>query len=221
MEHRTKSAIRLGLLVIAWLGVVGAAAGFFLPWALLDVKYKGVTGSLNQVTQGTPLAGLTKRLTKEVGRVTLKVKRGAGVVTGELPDLSKIPTQVSGFEIPQFANRADAKVVLALAEVLTGQQQLGAKSYVVYLLPGLALIGVVFATLLKRVRVVCALLGLVCVAVAGAGFYKLLTVKTDTLLVAITFGRGLWLSLWSYVGIGLAAIGLAMLPSPPRAASRP
>jgi len=53
--------------------------------------------------------------------------------------------------------------------------------------------------------------GIVCLVVAGGGFWKLLTTKTETLLVAITIEQGLWLSLWAYVGIGLAALVLAAL----------
>ena len=205
---------RRGLLGLVWLSVVGAVVGFFLPWASLDVKYRQVTGQVNQLAEGTPFQDLAEQLKQKVGRVVIHVKHGAETIAGELPDLSTIPTQVSGAQIPQLANRKDVHVVVALAEMLTGQQQLGARSYVVYLLPGLAALCGLVVTLGRRWRVVCLLLGVGCLAISGFGFWKLTTTKTDTLLVAITIESGLWLSLWAYVGLGLAAVLLALLAFP-------
>ena len=203
--------LEFGVIGLVWLSVAAAIVGFVLPWATVDVKYRGITEQFDQVTRGTPLEQLAGKLTKELGRVAITVKRGAETVTGELPDLSEIPTQVSGAQVPQLANRQDVQVVLALTEMLTGQRELGAKSHAVYLLPGLALVCGLLVTIARRVRLVCAPVGIVCLVVAGGGFWKLLTTKTETLLVAITIEQGLWLSLWAYVGIGLAALVLAAL----------
>lgn len=202
--------LRVGLLGLAWLSVGAALVGFVLPWAMLEVEY----------VQGTALEELAGKLGQELGRVVVSVKRGAETVTGELPDLSQIADEVSGIQIPQLANRKDAKVVLALAEMLTGphtkifgvgagQRELGAKSYAVYLVPGLALLCGLLLTGAGRARAVCLLLAFLCFGIAGAGFWKLLTTKTDTLLVGIVIGQGLWMSLWAYVGLGVAAMGLA------------
>jgi hypothetical protein len=205
---------RRGLLGLVWLSVVGAVVGFFLPWASLDVKYRQVTDQVNQLAEGTPFQDLAEQLKQKVGRLVIHVKHGAETIAGELPDLSTIPTQVSGVQIPQLANRQDIQVVMALTEMLTGQRELGAKSYAVYLVPGLACLAALMVTLLRWVRLVCLLVGLLCCAVAAGGFWKLLTTETDTLLVAITIERGLWLSLWAYVGLGLAAVLLALLAFP-------
>jgi len=203
-----RRVIGLGSIGLVWLSAAAAVRGFFLPWATLDVKQPAIPGQISQVAQGTPRDELAGRLTERIGRVAIQVKRGAETVTGELPDLSKIPTQVSGVEIPQLANRQDVQVVLVLAEMLTGQRKLGAKSYAVYLLPGLALVCALLVTFTRRMGI---LVGIVCLPVAGIGFWKLLTTETGTPLVSITIGQGLWLSLGSYVGLGLAAIVLACL----------
>ena len=190
-----------GCLGLVWLSVVAAVVGFVLPWATLDVKATRLVGRATQLVEGAPL-----------GNVVIQLKRGAETVTGKLPDLSQIPTQVNGPQIPQLVNRQDAQVVLALTEMLTGERQVGAKSYVVYLVPGLAILCGILVTLASRVRVACLLVGVVCVTVAGVGLWKLLTAKMETLLVAITIGQGLWLSLWAYVGLGVFAMVLALLP---------
>ncbi len=213
--RRMVIAVCLGM---SWISAALAITGFFLPWATLDVKASRLAGQLGQVagpvgqvTQDTPLQGLASSLRKHVGKVVIHVKRGAEVVTGELPDLSTIPTQVSGVEIPRLANRHDVQVVVALAEMLAGQRDVGKKSYAVYLLPGLALVCGILMTLARRVRLVCSVVGVVCLGVAGVGCWKLLTTNTETLLVSITIGQGLWLSLWAYAGLGLSALALAML----------
>ena len=189
-----------------WIGVAAAMIGFVLPWATMDLKAARLAGQWGQAIPGSDLQILAGHLASNVGRVTLKIKRGAETITGELPDLSKIPTSVNGPQIPEWTNRQDSQVVMALAEMLAGQRDLGAKSYAVYLLPGLALLVGVLVTLAGRARAVCVVLGAACLAIAGLGFWKLLTTKTDTLLVAITIGPGLWLSCWAYTGLGVCAL---------------
>jgi hypothetical protein len=46
-------------------------------------------------------------------------------------------------------------------------------------------------------------------AVAGVGFWELLTINTRELF-GVQIERGLWLSLWAYVGIALAAWAAAL-----------
>ena len=205
-----RTLLRVTAIIGVWLSVAAALKGFVEPWAHLDVKYRTVTGAVDQAVQDTPLEELTRQLTKGLSRVVVKVKRGAETITGELSDLSKVPEEVTGAQIPQWANRQDAKVVLALAEIVTGQRQLGAKSYAVYLVPGAALLFGILLTAAGRLRLLCGLIALLCLAAAGGGFWKLLTTDTNTLLVDITIGRGLWMSLWAYAGLGLCALLLAL-----------
>ena len=174
--------MRQAAIGLAWLSAVIAVVGFLQPWAHLDVKE-------------IPLKGLDKRL----GRVTVMLKQG-------------VPQQVSGIQIPRMANREEAKLAAALMELVTKKRQdVGLKSYAVYLMPGLALLGALVLTAFGHRTP--AALGVLAAAslVAGVGFWKLLTIDTNTLLIAITIGRGLWWSLWAYVGLAAAA-GLAIMP---------
>lgn len=194
-----------------WISVAASVIGFVLPWATLDVKAARLPGQLGQALPGADLQALAGKLTSKIGRVTIQFKRGTETIAGELlPDLATIPASVSGFEIPQLANRQDAKVAIAFAEMFAGQRGLGAKSYAVYLVPGLALLVGVLVTLARRLRVVCGGIGGACLAIAGLGLWKLLTMKPDALLAAVTLGPGLWLSVWAYVGLGICAILLAL-----------
>jgi len=199
---------RIGL-GLAWVSVAAAGIGFLLPWASIELHEPEV---LRQLRQLAPAQETVSGLTKDVGRIVARIKRGTEVVTGELPSLSDIPQQVSGAQIPRMVNQRNAQVAIALVELLTTtRHRLGLKSYVVYVVPGLALLCGVLLTLLGARRAIAAGVAGLCLVVAAIGGWKLLTAPTASLLVSITIERGLWLSLWAYVGLALAAV-LHLLP---------
>ena len=202
---------RIGL----WLGWVSGSLtvlAFFLPWAHIDVREPGAMKQLRSAIQEQDLVD---GLMKKVGRVTVEVRRGTETITGDLPSLKDMPRQVSGVQIPQMANQKNAKVAMALVEMLTNKRQdTGMKSYAVYLVPGLTLLGALLLTILAGSAIVSIGVALLSLAIAGIGFWKLLTTNTRTLFIAITIGPGLWLSLWSYVGLALAAL-LQLTPRQP------
>jgi hypothetical protein len=201
--------MRSVLTALVWVCVAAAMAGFVLPWALVDVREPSALTQLRESAPGQELLGA---LTKRVGRITAEVRRGAETVTGELPDLEAIPRQISGAQIPRLANQQNTRAALAVAELLMGRRQhLGAKSYAVYLLPGLALLCALLVTFLGRARSVILGSAAVCAAVSGAGFWKLLTADTQALFIAVTIGPGLWLSLWAYAGLAAASGLLALV----------
>ena len=145
-------------------------------------------------------------LTKKIGRVAVEVRRGTETITGDLPTLSDIPQQVSGAQIPQMANQKNAKVATSLLELLTRErQQIGLKSYAVYLVPGIALLCGLLLTVVGQRTAVAVGIAAVSLGIAGTGFWKLLTTNTQALFVAIRIGPGLWISLWAYVALALAA----------------
>lgn len=203
----SKSVVWVG----SWASAILAVVAFFLPWAHIDVSEPEL---VHQVRRTVQEQGLMDTLSKKIGRVAVTVRRGAETFTGELPSLSDLPRQVSGIQIPQLANQQHSQVVIALVELFTNtRQHIGLKSYAVYLVPGLACLAALLLTLFRPRPVTMAVVGLVCAAIAGVGFWKLLTTNTRTLFVAITIGRGLWLSLWAYVGLAAAA-GLSLIARP-------
>ena len=206
--------MRLLALVVLWVSVAATGIGFFLPWARIDLReptlVKHVRGTL-------PASDTLSGLTRDLGRITATIRRGAQTITGDLPTLSDIPKEVSGIQIPQLANQPNAQTAVALFELLTNSRQaLGLKSYAVYLVPGIAFVCGLVVTFLGRRRTVSFVMAGLCAVIAGVGFWKLLTTNTQTLLMAITIGPGLWLSLWAYVGLAAAA-GLSTVGKKPRA----
>lgn len=198
----------LGLLGV-WVSVAASLVGFVRPWASIDLAHRGTLGVLEEAAREAPLQDLLGSLSKRVGKIVVSVKQGAETITGELPDLSSIPTVISGADIPRLGHRQDAQVVLALAEMWTGQRELGAKSLLAYLVPGLAVLCGVIVTVLRRARAVCAMVGGLCVAVAGTAWWKLSATPPETLVIAITIGPGLWITCFAYAGLGVASLGLA------------
>lgn len=192
----------LGALV--WAGALAVVAGFFLPWALIDVREAGV---VRQLRQAAPIGGTIEGVGRDLGRIAVRVRRGAETVTGELPSLEEIPRQVSGVQIPRLANDERAQLAVALVELLTDtRQHLGMKSFLVYLLPGLAIGCAILLALFGRRPAVALGVSLLCALIAGAGFWKLLTADTEALFIAITIGPGLWLSLWAYAALAVLAL---------------
>lgn len=200
---------RLVLLGI-WISVIAAGAGFLMPWVYL--RSGKVAGQVGELMQDSGVDSLTRGLRGKVSKVTLQFKRGAETIVGDLPDLSTLPRQVNGPDIPAFVNRKDNAVAIALAEMLAKQKDIGKKSYAVYLLPGLAVLIGLLLTALGGVPAVGWALAALSAGVAGAGFYKLLTTQINSMAVTIVIGEGLWVSLWAYVGLALCAVLLALVP---------
>ena len=195
--------MRIAGLLLAWACVAATGAGFVMPWARIDLREPTL---VKQVRETLPASDTLSGLTKDLGRITATIRRGAQTVTGDLPTLADIPKEVSGVQVPQLANQKNAQTAIALMEIFTGKQEyIGLKSYAVYLLPGIALACGLLLTFLGRQRFVPWGVAGLCAAVAGVGFWKLLTTNLQSLMIAITIGPGLWLSLWAYVGLAAAA----------------
>ena len=191
------------VLVLIWLSVAATVVGFFLPWARIDVRQPALMKQVRETVPGHEVLG---ELTKKLSRVTVEIHRGTETITGELPNFSDIPSQVSGVQIPQMANQPHAQVAEALLELFTTtRQRIGAKSYAVYLVPGIAVLCGALLTLFGRIPAVAIGIAALCAAIAGVGFWKLLTTDMDMLFIAITIGPGVWGSLWAYATLAIAA----------------
>ena len=200
--------MRYGILGLVWVSVAAAVIGFYQPWARIDLREPAL---LQQLRQAAPLGDAVGGLTRNVRRITAKIRRGAETITGDLPSLADIPKQVSGADIPALANANHSQVAIALAELFTRKrQQIGLQSYAVYLAPGLALLAGLLLTFVPGMPAAVGT-ALACAVVSGVGFWKLLTTNTSALFAAITIGPGLWLSLWAYAALALCGVLLALI----------
>ena len=190
--------------LLIWISVAATVAAFFMPWVRLEVRQPGL---LAQARETAEKSGLLGNLTEKLGDVTATITRGTESVTGTLSSLSGIPSAISGVQVPQLATQQNAKLALMLFEMVTNERQhIGRKSYAVYLVPGIALLCGLLLTGCGRVKAVPIVVGLLCAGIAGAGFWKLLTLNLETPLLAIAIGPGLWVSLWAYAVLAVIAL---------------
>ena len=200
--------MKRGMLACAWASVVAIVVAFFLPWVELDVREPTL---LQHVQRSVPGHALLGHVTKQLERVTAEVRRGAEVIVGELPSLADIPRTISGAAIPPLANQQKTKTLIALIAIVSRDaEQVGAKSYAVYLLPGIALLCGFLLTLAGR-RPVMLGVAIVCAAIAGIGAWKVFTTTLPHEMIAVTIGRGLFLSLGGYAVLAASAALFALV----------
>ena len=200
--------MRSGALACAWASIAVILVAFFLPWVELQVREPALLQQVRHAVPGQPLLG---QVTKQLGRITAEVRRGAEVVVGELPSLADIPRTISGVQIPPLANQPKMKALIALTAIVSRDaERVGTKSYAVYVLPGVALLCGILLTLAGR-RPVTVAVALVCAAIAGIGARTLLTTPLPHEIVTVTLGRGLFLSLGGYAVLAASAALLALV----------
>ena len=212
-ETMSRRWVHGGVILAGWVSVGFAIQGLFLPWAMIDVRQPAAITSLQGATRSlrdaSPLGETVKGLTHDLHHIVVKVRRGAETVTGTLGvgSLPELPSQVTGADIPRMANQEQAKVAMALVELFTHRSQdVGRKSYAVYAVPGLAVVCGLLLSVFGRRWVIALTIAWFCGTVAAIGFWTLLTVNPQTLFVAIRIGRGLWQSVWAYVGLTVCAL---------------
>ena len=214
----TASQLRSWRNVVTWLCLAGAwggasstVSGFVRPWVRLQVKSEALGEAAGRVSQDAQVQALAEKLAKRVGRIAIQVRQPDGsTIGGELPDIRTLPRQLSGYDIPRLLHRSDMQGLVALAELLIKQREVARKSYAVYLLPGLALLGAILLTVAVRDRGVAVGLGLACLAAAGALWWKLSTLHAETPLIRLVIESGLWQTCGAYGLLGLSAFGLAV-----------
>lgn len=193
------SRVAVGL---AWVSVAASLAGFLLPWVRLELR-----AQLAAIADAAPAEYRGGReAPRAIGRVTVQLRQGGEAMTAALPAASEFPREVRGVQIPWVVRQEQAQATVALLELFTDtRQHATVKSFAVFLLPAMALMCGLLVTRWKHRPAVTGGVALVCAAVAALGFEKLFTLDTARSFIAITIERGVWLSLWAYVGLAASA----------------
>ncbi len=209
-------SIRWALLGWGWLSVAAIAVGFWLPWVEITWQESSwLRAAVDSVGESNGVTDTLNAVFRGMGRIAVKVKHGTEQVVGDLPSFDELPRQLSGVEIPRFANRPSTKAILAVAGLLTDQaKDADVQSYAVYLVPGVAFLLVLIVTVLgRRFLFVTQAAAILVTVIVGVGFWKLLTMDMKTPLAAITIGQGLWFSLWGYLSLAVAFWGYGWICS--------
>ncbi len=183
--------MRLASRVLAGACVLAVLAGFFLPWVTVQLAQPEALGALGAM----------------LGRVRVTVYRDGQPISGDVNQLLQEPITLTGAQIPARANEQSVQAVEALLEMATRRRYYaGEKSQLVYLMPGIALVCAAAVMLLPIGPPVAFTLAGLCAFIAAGGFWKLLTLQPPPPPATLTIGPGLWLSLWAYVGLTVAAL---------------
>ena len=191
------------LKTLIWLSVSAALVGFYLPRAKAEVRDAGVFKLLS--------SGMRRSLGSEGKFHSSARTPGSGWNPFTVTD---VPTQVNGFQVPMLANKRQVKLVQALVALFTkNQDNIGLKSFAVYLLPGLA--GLFGALLVsgRMSRPVALGIAVLCIVIVIVGTWKLLTVNPKKSLMVVQICSGLWLSLVAYAGLTFAGVVSTLPPA--------
>jgi len=180
-------AFWLGLI---YLSVVTTGIGLWMPWAKIEWRTMRLQEKLAD-------SGL--------GQMTILIREGDK--TFELNDrvLRDLPSLVRGYEIPRLANAQHTQFALGIAALLGDvPKDIGAKSYLVFLVPPLAIL---FGSLLIWAgsrHALSAGIGITCGVLAGLGAWKILTLDLSFSIAEIHLGLGVWAMIAAFCGLCLA-----------------
>lgn len=195
MAARPDAGIRWSLRPLAWACVLAAAAGFFLPWARLEL--------IRETALEKQIAATVRKASK--GSFAPRRKPSSWPGAGRRAKTVLLPTRITGAQIPVYANSRNANVALALAKRFGhGQGPIGAQSYAVYALPGLIALCAILLGAYERHWAAAAGVAAVCAAVALGGFGWLALHDTRK-LYTVSVGAGIWISLAAYAVLAAAA----------------
>ena len=194
-----------GLVIIASAVIV---VSFLMPWAGIATSAVGATKDLSNVAkEKLGITAITKKFFGELDKATDKI-----AAIGDI----KIKGTVKGYQIPILVNNKTSKIALAIAQIMfKSTEGLGAKSYLVYLLPLLGIFSGLGAVLgLKKKFYIIAML-ITSGAVSITGLYNLKTANLPDLVVKISIGSGLWMAMYAFLFIFLASIAWLALDRKP------
>jgi hypothetical protein len=114
---------------------------------------------------------------------------------------------ISGFQVPILANGSDAKLMITIIKIFNPAiTDADKKSWLIWCIPGLAVVLFILTLFLGKDKWVNLGVGIVGVAIFAVATFKILTTNLDKLVLNVSIAPGLWVLLYSYLGIGI--IGL-------------
>jgi len=114
---------------------------------------------------------------------------------------------ISAFKVPILANSKESRFMISIIKIFNpGITNADKKSFLIWLVPGLALIIFVISWFFyknKWANLVFAIIGCPIFFIA---VYKIITTDLDKLVLRVNIGLGLWLTLLGYLGIGVLGL---------------
>jgi len=192
---------KLIFLVVVFAASTVIVMSFFQPWAKINASVTGIstelTKSANTTLGKTSFGG---KFIRQLNNITNSIGKIGNV---------ELKSTVRGNNIPMLANNQTSKTALSLVQVLfksKGTENLGTKSYLVYLLPLSGILCAILALLALKHRVYLLIMGAISGIISIGGLYNLYTMDVVSPVVKITIENGLWNTMYAFGCVLLIAI---------------
>lgn len=113
-------------------------------------------------------------------------------------------TTISGFDVPGLANGPDARMMISVIEIFNpGITDADRKSWFVWGSPLLAIAIALLSLITGRKKWFDLSLAIIGILIFIMGVYKIKAADLDKVVLNVKIGRGLWLTLYGYLGLGI------------------
>lgn len=113
--------------------------------------------------------------------------------------------KISGFQIPVLANGPDARLMIGIIKLFNPSvTDADKKSWLVWGIPGLSVVLAFLICFFGNNNWVDLGIGVLGAAIFSAVTFRILAINLDKFFMNVVIAPGLWMILWSYLGIGLA-----------------
>jgi hypothetical protein len=114
---------------------------------------------------------------------------------------------ISGYAVPVLANSEESRFMISVIKIFNpGIQNADKKSYLIWVVPGLAVVILVVKLFLDKNKWINLVIGLIGSLIFLVAVYKLNTTDLDKLVLKVSIAPGLWFILLAYLGIGLLCL---------------
>ena len=114
---------------------------------------------------------------------------------------------ISAYSVPVMANSDESRLMISIIKIFNPKiQNADKKSYLIWSVPILAIIILILNLVIGGNKWLHLAVGIIGVVIFVFAVYKIKTTDLDKLVLQVTMGPGLWLTLWSYLGIGAVSI---------------
>ena len=114
---------------------------------------------------------------------------------------------ISGFDIPMMANSEESRLARSVIKIFNPSiENADKKTFLVYVIPLLALIILGLAFYFGKNKWVYLGFGIIGLLIFFVALYKIKTTDLDKLILQIKIGIGMWMILWGYLLIGVLGI---------------
>jgi hypothetical protein len=111
---------------------------------------------------------------------------------------------MSGFQVPLMANSKESRLAISVIKIFAPKvKNADKKSFLIWFVPGLAVIMAVVCHILNKNKWVHLALGIIGCVLFMFALFKIMTTDLDKLVLNIKIASGLWLTLLGYLGIGI------------------